>query len=92
MELQQLKYFRKVAQYQNVSKAATDLHISQSALSRSIAKLEDDLQVSLFDRMGKKLVLNNEGARFLVDVDRILDDIDTSVHAIGSTNNEFANK
>ena len=90
MELTQLKYFRKVAQYQSVSKAANDLHVSQSALSRSVAKLEDELQVNLFDRMGKKLVLNEKGTRFLVDINRILDDIDSSVRAIGSPNNEFS--
>ena len=90
MELHQLKYFRKVAQYESVSKAAVDLHVSQSALSRSIAKLEEELQVDLFDRLGKKLVLNEEGARFLVDVNRILGEIDSSVRAIGSPNNEFS--
>lgn len=40
MERQQLFNFQKVAQYNNMSKAAKDLHITQPALSKSIAGLE----------------------------------------------------
>lgn len=86
MELTQLKYFKKVAQHQSVSMASDELHISQSALSRSIAKLEEELGVRLFDRNGKRIALNKDGESFLVDVNRILDDIDDSVRSLGSQN------
>ncbi len=86
VELHQLKYFRVVAKYQSVSKAAIELHVSQSALSRSIAKLETELNVTLFDRNGKRLALNENGTRFLVDVERILGDIDDSVRTISLSN------
>ena len=86
VELHQLKYFRVAAKYQSLSKAAAELHVSQSALSRSIAKLETELNVTLFDRRGKRLVLNENGIRFLADVERILGDIDDSIRAISKVN------
>ncbi len=52
MELTQLKYFQALAQYKNFTQTAKMIAVSQSALSRSIAKLEQELEVSLFDRHG----------------------------------------
>lgn len=61
MELQQLVYFSKAAELQNVSKAATALYITQPALTRAIKKLEEELDCELFYRKGKSLVLTKEG-------------------------------
>lgn len=65
MDILQLRYFTTVAQLENVSRAADLLHLSQPSLSKSIAKLEEELGMSLFDRRGKKITLNVQGARFL---------------------------
>lgn len=65
MNLLQLRYFTTIAQLENVSRAADLLHLSQSSLSKNIAKLEAELGMSLFDRNGKKLSLNAAGTRFL---------------------------
>lgn len=51
MNLNQLYYFQKVAQLQHYHQAAKELNISQPSLSRSIANLEDELGVSLFQKM-----------------------------------------
>lgn len=64
-ELVQIRYFITVAQYQNISKAAKILNITQPALSKSISKLEDELGVRLFDRYGKRVTLNDRGEMFL---------------------------
>ena len=48
MEITQLHYFKTVAQYGSFTKAAEALHITQSALSRSIASLEQDIGYKLF--------------------------------------------
>ena len=65
MELIQIRYFIAAAQFQNLSHAARVLNITQPALTKSIAKLEDELGITLFDRTGKKVTLNERGERFL---------------------------
>lgn len=72
MEWQQLEYFQTVARVQHMTQAAEILSISQPALSRSIAKLEDELGVPLFERQGRSILLNHYGQLFLKRVNRIL--------------------
>ena len=76
LNISQLYSFIVVAQNENLSKAANMLYISQSALSKSIAKLEEELGVPLFDRRGKKIVLNAQGKRFLESSIDILREIE----------------
>lgn len=71
MELQQLFHFQKVALLNHMSKAAKELHITQPALSKSIASLEEELGVQLFDRKGKKISLNDTGKDVLEHVNHI---------------------
>ena len=65
MDLTSLRYFKAVAETQNMSKAAKSIFVSQSALSKSIRALEDELGGPLFLRTGKSLVLN-EGGKILL--------------------------
>lgn len=65
MEWEQLEYFQTLAQMQHVTKAAKSLSITQPALSRSIARLENHLGVPLFDRHGRSITLNQYGHIFL---------------------------
>jgi DNA-binding transcriptional LysR family regulator len=65
VDLIQLRYFQTVARYQHVSRAAEELKVAQPALSRSIARLESELGVPLFDRRGRRVALNRFGAVFL---------------------------
>ena len=67
-----LIYFKCVAQYENMSRAAEILHITQPALSKSIAQLERELGVQLFDRHGRSIKLNRYGAFFLERTELIL--------------------
>lgn len=64
MELYQLTYFLAAAQTQNFRKAAALCLVAQSALSRQIAALEDELEVTLFTRDKKRVVLTPEGQEF----------------------------
>ncbi|MBD2867825.1 LysR family transcriptional regulator [Paenibacillus arenilitoris] len=75
MEWQQLEYFQTVARMQHFTRAAEKLTISQPALSRSIANLEAELGVPLFDRQGRSIRLNRYGERFLKRADRALKEI-----------------
>ena len=61
MELLQLEYFAEVARVGNMTKAAENLHVSQSSISRNIAHLEEQLGVPLFERRGRGLILNDYG-------------------------------
>lgn len=65
MNIAQIRYFVTAAQVQNLSRAAELLHLSQPALSKSIAKLEEELGTPLFVRSGKRIELNEQGKRFL---------------------------
>jgi LysR family transcriptional activator of glutamate synthase operon len=72
MELLQLQYFLTVARLEHVTEAARSLHVSQSSLSKTIQRLEEDLGVPLFDRIGRKLRLNEFGSRFLRRAEKAL--------------------
>ncbi|OBZ14726.1 LysR family transcriptional regulator [Bacillus sp. FJAT-27264] len=72
MELLQLQYFVAVARLEHMTEAARSLHVTQSSLSKTIQRLEEDLGVPLFDRIGRKLRLNEFGSRFLRRAERAL--------------------
>ena len=76
MELQQLKYFKTVAQMGKISDAAQALFISAPALSTSISRLERDLGVPLFERTNNRITLNQQGQIFLRYVDRVFYDLE----------------
>lgn len=64
METRILNYFLKIAQLNNMSKAAEQLHITQPTLSRQIKTLENSLGTKLFNRDNKKMTLTNAGIIF----------------------------
>ena len=64
MDIQQLHYFLKVAELEHMSKAADELNISQPALSATIRKMEDELQVELFSHEGRNIKLSKYGKIF----------------------------
>lgn len=72
MELLQLRYFVAAAREENVTRAAQKLHIAQPALSQSIARLEEEMGVRLFDRVGKRIRLNAAGRELLRTVEPML--------------------
>ena len=75
MELLQLEYFRMLGRLQHVTRAAERLGIAQPTLSRAIARLENELGVSLFERRGRSVALSEPGAAFLSYVERSLDEL-----------------
>ena len=78
MELAQLKYFQVMANIRHFTRAARMLDVTQPALSRSMAKLEKDLDVPLFKRSEGEIELTPEGERLLRRVDRILREVDSA--------------
>lgn len=73
LNLHQLKIFLCVARDRSFSKAAANLRISQPSVSIQIKKLEDFLQVKLFERLGRQIYLTREGAAVLGHVKQLTD-------------------
>ncbi|MFF2752836.1 LysR family transcriptional regulator [Psychrobacillus sp. NPDC058041] len=82
MEWQRLEYFQTMAKVQHMTRAAEILSISQPALSRSIAGLEEEIGVPLFDRQGRSIVLNRYGQMFLLRVNRIIKEMNDGLEDI----------
>ncbi|MGP8297646.1 LysR family transcriptional regulator [Streptomyces inhibens] len=76
MDLLSLRYFRAVARREHISRAAEELRVAQPSVSRTIARLEAELGVPLFDRQGRAIRLNRYGAAFLTRVERALNELD----------------
>ena len=72
MEIEYLKAFINLAESGNMTVAAEASNISQSTLSASLSKLENELGTKLFDRTGKRLTLNRDGQYFLTCARRIV--------------------
>ena len=64
MDTRVLKYFLTVAQTNNITKAAEQLHITQPTLSRQIMDLETELDIKLFNRENRRLQLTKAGILF----------------------------
>ena len=73
MEIYPLLYFHTIADTGNLTRAAEQLHVSPPALSNSLKRLERDLGVELFDRVGRNLVLSRYGEAYLPYVRDILE-------------------
>lgn len=76
MDLMKLKYFYSIAKYENISSASKELLISQSALSKAIRCLENELEMDLFYRNGKSISLNDNGKLLFKQADRIFNELD----------------
>lgn len=79
MTLNQILYFQKVARLENYHQAAEELYISQPSLSRSMAVLESELGVALFEKKGRGVTLTKAGQLFLEHADRIAADCDVRI-------------
>ncbi|MDB4431088.1 LysR family transcriptional regulator, partial [Pseudomonadales bacterium] len=69
--LRQLDIFLAVAKYQNISKAAQSLHMSQSAASEALKNLEQSYAVNLFERKHNQLELSAIGRTLRTDAESL---------------------
>ncbi len=65
MNLMHMKYAVEIAEAKSINKAAEKLYVGQSALSRSVKELEEDLGVTLFERTAKGMLLTQDGEIFV---------------------------
>jgi LysR family transcriptional regulator, glycine cleavage system transcriptional activator len=81
LPLHTLPVFRAAATLQNLRAAAETLHLTHSAASQQIRVLEEQLGFPLFDRRGRRIVLNAAGQALLRSVEPALAQIDDGVQA-----------
>ena len=76
MELRTLRYFLEIAREENMTRAAERLHVSQSALSRQVKSLEEELGKRLFIRHSFRIELTPEGQLLRKRAEDILQMVD----------------
>ena len=75
MEIYELQYFLAAAELESIHKAAARLRVSSPAISRAVTRLEEELGVSLFERIGRNIVLSNHGKQFQREAGRIVNSV-----------------
>ena len=86
MDTRVLKYFLTVAQTNNITKAAKQLHVTQPTLSRQIMDLEHELNTTLFDRNQRRMQLTRAGVLFqrrATTILQLLDQTEEELHQKG---------
>jgi LysR family glycine cleavage system transcriptional activator len=81
LPLNTLPAFRAAATLQNLRAAADELHLTHSAVSQQIRTLEEQLGFALFERRGRRIVLNSAGAALLRSVEPALALLDDGAQA-----------
>jgi DNA-binding transcriptional LysR family regulator len=83
-ELYQLRYFLAVVETGSFTKASQRVRVSQPTLSSGIQKLEQALEVKLFERSGKRVFLTSAGTRFLEHAKSIVAEAQRAVSELQS--------
>ena len=78
MGLLQLQYFKALAERENLTQTAKDLLISAPSLSATIARLEREIGVQLFDRVGRNIHLNEYGKIYLKHVNDVFSSLENA--------------
>lgn len=88
MNLKQIDYFLYLAKFEHISQTAAFLDISQPALSKNLSALERELGVELFDRIGNRIKLNENGVRFKDYAEKAIQLIDAGILSAKQTRYE----
>lgn len=84
--------FETAARYGSISKAATELNLTQGAISRQVRQLEEQIGAELFHRQHQRVVLTDAGRSFLDDIRPTLDALDVATQRVmsyGARQNEL---
>ena len=79
MNLQWLYYFNTIAELEHYTRAAEQLHVSQSNLSHAIKELEEELGAELFERKGRNIKLTKYGEIFLPYVQQTINSLEAGI-------------
>lgn len=89
MELRTLRYFLEIAREENMTKAAERMHVSQSALSRQVKSLEEELGKRLFIRHSFRIELTPEGILLRKRAEDILQMVDKTTEEFQSLDDDL---
>lgn len=87
MRLLQLQYFLTIADTGSITKAASQLYISQPALTKQMNLLEEELGVKLMKRLPRGVELTQTGITFANDIRKVMDDLDKAVRKASDSAN-----
>ncbi|WP_444945409.1 LysR family transcriptional regulator [Microbulbifer sp. VTAC004] len=90
MEIQWLKAFLAIAERGSVSEGATQLHLTQPAVSKRLAALEQQLGATLFNRIGRRLQLTDAGRVLLPRARHILNEISDAERELRALSNSVS--
>lgn len=85
MELSQLRYFLKIAEFGNFTRAGEELGITQPALSRAVAKLEEELGQPVFERRPRSVELTDAGRMLQTRAEQIVGLVDDTLAELGDS-------
>ena len=88
MEFLQLQYFVALAHSQHLTRTAARTMVSPSAISASITRLENELGVKLFDRVGRNIFLNSNGQLYLPYIEKALDLLEEGKQQLEAANSD----
>lgn len=86
MEIRQLRYFLDIAETEHLTQSANNLFVTQSTLSHGLRQLEQELGVSLFDRLGRGLKLSQAGLQFRDFALRAIKELESGRMALADLN------
>jgi len=85
VELSQLRYFLKIAEFGNFTRAGEELGITQPALSRAVAKLEEELGQPVFERRPRSVELTDAGRMLQTRAEQIVGLVDDTLAELGDS-------
>lgn len=89
MELRLLHYFLAIADERNITKAARKLHVTQPTLSKQLSQLEDELEVTLFERRNRQMILTDAGVNLRERAAQIIELTNKTISEIKQTNEDI---
>src|SRR5262245_41637485 len=82
LEIRHLQLVKAIAEEGGVTRAGRRLHLTQSALSHQLRDAEERLDVRLFDRIGKRMVLTPAGERLLRSARGVIEEMESTEQEI----------
>lgn len=92
MELKQLLFFKTIAEFEHITKAAQKLDVAQSYLSKVMSDLEEELGLELFDHVGRQIKLNQKGRVLYKYVSQIFSTLDDAKRELDDISSNSENQ